>query len=189
MLHGGRALAGALAPGFIDGRTSRWSPHAPARYAVLAAQVAAGDPLDLSDDIHMLSARIAEVFAAMDGSQPSEELARLIDSLAKLRDLPDEAQSLVGEMRVALEQGKTIEKSWEEARQLFRERTKMVESQRKRDLEGGKYVTAEEMISMVRQMALAMKNRVNEHLSPDVGARLLADVSSDLAAIQGVDKG
>jgi hypothetical protein len=189
--HGGKSLVGPLAPGYLDGRASRWGPHAPKRYARLVESVAAGDALDLGDDIHMMSARIAELFEGM--GDPAEQeatgkrLARIVGKLAALKSMPEDGHRLLSDARELLETAESDRQAWSEVRVMFRERTKMVETQRKGDLQSGKYVTAEDMVGMVRNMGLALKRRVEEFLDKDTGLKLLAAVSQDLAAIQGVD--
>jgi len=191
--HGGATRVGALHPGFKTGATSRWTPHAPSRYGQLAKMVAAGDPLDLSDDIHMVSARIAELLRSVDESAGPDLIKKATNTVRKLRRklepiMDEEGFILLRELETVLGGAGKDFTVWGEVQGLFAQRVKMVESQRKRDLEGGKYVTADDMVGMVRGMGLALR-RLAERYLPDKASAdaFLTDVSSEFASIQGVD--
>jgi len=186
--HGAMARKGALVPGFKDGR---WSKYAPKRYAAMIDVVRAGDPLDLHDDIHMVSARIAELlnFVDQEGNpdfvkRVTDLLKRLIASLGPV--LTNEANDIVGELQVTMKSAARDFSLWSEVSDLFGQRVKMVESQRKRDLEGGKYITAEDAIALVNAMGIAMKRKVEAQLPKEDADRLLTDIGAEFAMIQGV---
>lgn len=186
--HGARNRKGALHPNFKDGR---WSKYAPKRYAAMIEVVRAGDPLDLHDDIHLVSARIAELLERVDeeGSpdfvkQVTGLLKRLISTLGP--SLTNEANNIVGEIQSMLKVAGKEFSLWGEVSDLFGQRVKMVESQRKRDLEGGKYVTAEDMIVMVNSMGLALKRKLEARLPKEEADSLLTDIGQEFALIQGV---
>jgi len=189
--HGGATRAGALHPRYSGGRTSRWSPFVDGRYADLARAVAFGDPLDLLDDIELTRARIASLLEGMpEGGFPdfaaALPLCGAAEAAVRSGD-PDRALRLLGDLGLVLSSARGVERSWDKVDELFGRTTKMVESQRKRNVEGGRYVLVEDAMEMFRGMAEALKRTASEILPKAQADRLLTGVNREWSAMQGVD--
>jgi hypothetical protein len=189
--HGGRTRAGAAHPGHRTGEHSRWSRHvSPARRA-LARQLASGDPLDILDDLHLLRTRVAELVEAADAhGVPDYDAAlplaaRAIAAVSRSDDAA--ALSALRELEGVLSQSRSVDAAWDRVDRFMKSTTKMIESQRKKAIEGGKFVTAEDVMEMFNQLGKSLKKRAEELLPKELGDRLLTQVGADWAAAQGVD--
>jgi hypothetical protein len=187
--HGGKTRVGALNPAYTTGRFSRF---APTRYAKLAKAVSAGDPLDLSDDINVVGARIAELMQGLDaegGSKFTERSRKLLESLyiEVEPSLTEKGAALYGQLRALYEVASRDWSSWSDIQSMFAQRLKMVESERKRALEGHKYVTAEEVVNMFKDMANSLKEVLERTVDKTTADQILTDVNRHWAAQQGVD--
>lgn len=189
--HGGNTRVGAAHPGHKDGQHSRWSRQiSPARRA-LARQLAEGDPLDILDDLHLLRTRVAELVQAADSrGVPDYDAAlplvgRAIAAVSRSDD--SAALEALRGLEGVLSQSRSVDAAWDRVDRFMKSTTKMIESQRKKAIEGGKFVTAEDVMEMFNGLGKSLKKRVEEMLPKEDGDRLLTAVGSDWAAAQGVD--
>lgn len=188
--HGGKSRAGVLSAQFKHGRFSRFAPAA--RYADLLDHVSEGDILDQSDAINVLAARAAELYRNIDDRAPVAVTSALRKLIGQLRaGMGDGATNAALDTLVSMEElldsADRDTRAWEEFRETIRDHSRAIESQRKRDVEGGKFVTAEEALEMVNSMGLALKASVERLLPKEQADALLTDVSSTWAEMTGAD--
>jgi hypothetical protein len=190
--HGGNSRTGATHPGYTDGRRSRWAPHVNAARARLMRQLAEGDPLDLLDDLDLMRSRAAELVRSADaaGVPDWERALPLCRDARKAVSAADDATALrrLGELEGVLSATRSHERAWDQIDQALKATTKMAESQRKRAVETGKFVTADDVQDMLNQLGRSLKAKVEELLPKEQGDRLLTEVGRAWDAVTQVDE-
>lgn len=189
--HGGATRTGTLHPGYRAGHQSRWAPFVGKERQRIARLVATGDPLDLYDDLLLMRTRAAEVLqAAEQCGMPDASLALpLLEKVAQAVSGADDDAALryLGDLRGVLVASRAIERAWDKLDDVMATTTKMVESQRKRAVEGKKYMTVEDAMEMINQMGAALKAKAEEILPKEKSDELLTAVGREWAAQQGID--
>lgn len=180
-MHGGKARAGALAPNFKHGRFSQFLPQ---RFSSLIEAVKHGDILDLSDDIVVVSARISEVMQRIDAGESGKLWEKAKASFGAFRQAQsdgdkDKIVSALSDLQGIFEKGAADYQAWDEVKDLFLRRTKMVESQRKRAVESHQMLAVDEVLGMMRALAESVKRHVRDPAA-------IANISADFARFSGV---
>lgn len=179
-MHGGTTKVGPLSANF---KTGRFSKYLPQRFADLFDAVSAGDVLDLTHDINVLSSRIADVLQRVDSGESGQLWALTQKAFAELKraqksgrkkDLT-EAVAALGEL---LTKGGTDQAAWAEVKELFAQRAKLVESQRKRAIETKQMMSTDEVLGMMRYLVESVKKHVRD---PEA----LSNISADFARFSG----
>lgn len=177
--HGGKSLAGALSPSFKHGRYSQFLPQ---RFSSLIEAVKHGDILDLTDDIVVVSARIADVMNRIDAGESGKLWERAKQAFAVFRAAQgdsDKSGAALAELQGIFERGAADYQAWDEVKDLFLRRTKMVESQRKRAVESHQMLAVDEVLGMMRALAESVKRHVRDPAA-------IANISADFARFSGV---
>lgn len=178
-MHGGVASVGAASPRFKHGR---YSKHMPARLLDKFKE-AQRDPdrLSLTDDIDALTARIGDLMSRVeDGESASlwkqaqatfEEFASA--QVAKDRDAAISALQKLGSL---LRRGVGDVGTWNEIKQLWKQRVRMVESERKRAIENQEMIAVEKALGLIAAVADTVKRNVTDPTA-------LANITHDLARL------
>lgn len=179
-MHGGTSKVGPLAPAFKTGRYSKFLPQ---RFAQLIEAVTQTDVLDLTDDIKVLSARIADVLSRVDSGESGslwKQARKLFDQFNVAQEAGD-ADKIVDALKrldEVLAKGAADHEAWREVGELFSQRVKMVESQRKKALEAHTMMSTDEVLGMMRFLIESVKKHVRD---PEA----LANISTDFARFSG----
>lgn len=189
-MHGGKSLVGALSPAFKHGRFSRYLPQ----LRSIIESVKRGDILDLTDDIVVMSARIGDVLQRVDSGESGSLWEKAKGTFAQFRkaqaeDDRDKILASLNELNEVFERGVQDYQAWEEVKDLFLRRTKMVESQRKRAVENHEMLALSEVTEMMRAVTEALKRAVEKHVPEDEMRRLVfTEASSEIARLYGIEQ-
>jgi hypothetical protein len=164
-MHNGGAARGIAASRFRHGR---YSASIPARLAARYAE-AATDPklLELRDEIALVDARLEDLLSRVDTGESGALWRNLMTArmelltaqktldkagqLAALRDILD----LIG-------QGHADYRAWAELANVLEQRRRLVESERKRLVEAGLMITAEQALNLMAAVMSAVKENVHD---------------------------
>lgn len=183
-MHGGKARAGALAPNF---KTGRYSQYLPQRFSELLTSVTQGDILDLTADINVISARIADVLKRVDSGESGtlwQQAKKTFDEFREAQASGDREKivTALNGLDSIFDKGAQDYAAWNEVKALFGQRTKMVESQRKRAVEAHQMMSTDEVLGMMRYLAESVKKHVRD---PEA----IANISADFARFGSVGYG
>lgn len=162
-MHGGKSLAGLASPQFKHGRYSKYLPgDMLSRY-----QEALDDTelLSLRSEIALLDARLGEQVEGLktgEGGQVWERLRATYQQLTDARQAGDGkllAQALI-ELGNLIQTGNAKEATWGGIIDLFEQRRKLVESERKRLVEMQQFITAERAMALITAVIHAVSRHV-----------------------------
>lgn len=183
--HGGRSLAGIVAPAFKDGR---YSKHLPQRLLARYAEAAQdSELLELREEVRLIDARLADVLTRVDTGESGKLWAQAQKSYLDLRAAMAKSDSglqylALNQMDEVLGEGVADWAAWTEVKSLVATRKSLVESERKRLVEAQQMMTAEQAMVFVA----ALTDTVRKHVT-DRDA--LAAISADLARLLSVNTG
>ena len=173
-MHGGASLAGPASPSFQHGKYSKYLPHRMlARYHEAEADE---DLLALRADIALIDTRLVDLLQRVDDGESGQlwralhrayatvEAARRGGDVAALHVALDGLSGLI-------ERGYADQGAWSEVMGLIERRRKLVESERKRQIE------AQQMIAVADAMALMgiLIQSVKEHVTDPVALRAVTE--------------
>jgi len=185
-MHGGKTPKGIASPLWNAGRTNRYLP------ARLLERVkeALDDPalLSLRNEIAVLDARMTELYGRIDQGGATEnwtEARRLMRAFQRARDAnPRDAAGMVehfGKLEALILDQAHEGSVWWELRQLWDDRRRLVESERKRRVEEGHMLPREQVLAFYTQLGAAVAEEVS---SPEERQRVTNRMMS-LLMIQG----
>lgn len=171
--HGGKSLAGALSPVY---KTGRWSKYLPQRFDKLLS-AADGDLLDLTDDIAVIAQRIADVLKRVDTGESGTLWQKARETFDEFREAQADGDRekiviALNALDSIFNRGAADYAAWNEVKALFGQRTKMVESQRKRAVEAHQMIATDEALEIMRYLAESVKRHVTDPAT-------LANISAD----------
>lgn len=137
-MHGGKALKGVAVHNYKHGRHSKYMP---AGLMNMYEEARADERrLELDEEIALVDTRMSDTLQSITAGATHEawgDIRDLIDQLLDARDngLPMNADALMDELKETVEQKFAADRSWGDLMQLTDTRRKLVESQRKREIE------------------------------------------------------
>ena len=176
-MHGGKTPRGAASPHFKHGRYSRYlHPSLQERYAESVTDM---QLLALKDEIAILDVRASQLVGRLESGETEglwAEGRRLIKAVQANKG-GAKAAELLRELFDIIERGAASESCWSELGDLFQDRRRLVESERKRMVEMQLYITAEQFTMLVEGIAKVLRENVHD---VEVLARVLDGI--DLVA-------
>jgi hypothetical protein len=180
-VHGGKVPAGIASPSF---KTGRYSKHLPARL-VASYEATLNDPdrLALDDGLALLDARLEELLGRLTtGESPGRwaALGRAWDAFEAARDdgddaAADRALAEVGRL-IASADARADEATWAAVERVLLERRKLVDTERRRLLDGHDVLTAQQAMALIGAVQAAVVRHV-----PDPAAR--AAIAGEVARL------
>jgi hypothetical protein len=166
-MHGGATPTGAAAGSFKHGRNSKYITAIPGRIKNdFIALRKRDDQLRLNDDIALIDARLNDVLLRVDSGEAGAlwiDLKKAHQAFKAARasgDVPKMTERLF-EMEAAIEKGVTDWQAWGEVKSLIEQRRRLVESERKREIEQQELLTGKEAASLFN----ALLSIVNENVT------------------------
>lgn len=176
--HGGKTPGGALAGAF---KTGRYSKHLPTRL-LARYNDALLDPniLELNDEIALVDARIHDLLERIDTGESASLLFTMQDTFREFQTA-NAKHDLEGARNALSSIGNLITKGiadyavWNEVNGAVEQRRRLVESQRKRDVEAEQYINATQ--------AMLLLGRLEDIIRRYVPADAYAEVSQELRTL------
>lgn len=169
VFHGGKSPRGIDHPHFVHGRYSKYLPR-----NLLTKYIEAQEDDDLYSlrpEISLLDARIASLVEQLtmgDGSKFIEDIEKLLMTLQGFI-LVDEEDRTEEDLKVisdkltgVLSEAKNERRRWQEIYDVIDNRRKLVESDRKRELEAQKYITEKQAQLMMQVIISVIRNNVDD---------------------------
>src|SRR3990167_1230909 len=163
--HGGASRKGIAASNFKDGRHSKYLPtRMHERYQNALAD---NDLLNLSEEIAILDARLADVLQTADNGATGELYADLLESVVNM-ELAIRLQNSASfamhlrEIRQLIEQAAKDNKAWVEAQSLIQQRRALVESERKRLVQAEQTLQVNEALAFADLLLLSVREVIHD---------------------------
>lgn len=184
-MHGGKTPVGAAASQF---KTGRYSKHLPARLAGRYEESSKDvELLELRAEVSLVDSRLAELLHRLDTNEAGhwwKELKRI-----HVEYMDAERKAEIPLMRFWLsEWGRVINSGltdyalWEEIQGILEQRRRLVESERKREVEMHQTITAERAMLLIG----ALTNIIQSHVTDP---RILAAIAADTRKLITVEPG
>jgi len=162
-IHGGQSLRGVASPKFKSGRHSKYLPKG----IVKRYEESLNDPrlLELRDDIAMIDARITEVIGADEPlSDTWKELARIRRQfeVARRDGHAGRVVSTAILMSNLVARGARTHNTWEEVAKLVEQRRRLVESERKREVDADSMLTVEQVGAILGAVLESLRRNVSD---------------------------
>lgn len=180
-MHGGKSLAGPASGSFKHGRYSRYLPERLlARYHESEADP---EKLALDAELAVIDARLAEVLQRVDSGETGSLWTELRTKWHVMEQALASGDAAFGpamqEVGTLISRGHADRIAWNDVVTLIRERTKLVESERKRRVEMQQMVSVEHATALLALLVDA----VRQHVQDDEALRA---VQSEYARLTGV---
>ena len=183
-MHGGKSLAGIASPRLKTGEYSRYltTLDGKLRDRFLEAQKNP-DILSLSPDIYMLDARIEDVMSRVLQGESGERwrvALTAFDEFASAQADKNREGALAALTKLSnlLRSGVADYTAWDEVKDLWKHRTRLVESERKRLIESRQMMAVDVMLVLASALAAAVKRHVT---NADTLAAIQRDVDRSTA--------
>lgn len=166
-LHGGRSLRGEDAPGYKDGRTSRWAALPPQLLDRFEQSLADERLLDLQPDIALLDAMVWKACESM-GEATREQFKTALAAYRELqaaRTTPT-VNAAMAKLGAALTAGHTVTQALEDTSRLIERKAKVVKTHQQMQIDAGDLMPTRRVSLLLGLMA----NLVREYI-PDVEQR------------------
>lgn len=185
-VHGGLTPSGVASANWKHGRYSKAIPtRLMERY-----QASESDPelLNLRSDIALVDARISELLGSVDVGESGRlwrDLGKLRkDFLVAQREKDQDAMaSVLTELLNTVGRGAQDWERWQEIADFLERRRRLVESEQKRLVAMQQMVTAEQAMTLVTTLGLAVREIVLEHVDADTGRAILSKVQQELIRV------
>ncbi len=190
--HGGRSLAGVASPALKTGRYSKILPtRLLARYEAAQADP---DLLRLDAEIALLDTRLAEVLAELSTEDTTARWSALRLAWADVQTILTDPDAPPLALRVKLRgvdqllsQPYPNAHVWTEVQTWVQARRKLVESERKHQVEAQQMVRLDAVMTLLTAMAVAVKDHVTDPIALQAisatYARLTAGVGAAVAVV------
>lgn len=174
-MHGGKSLTGAAAPAF---KTGRWSKNLPPR--LRERYDAAHDDqelLALKDEIALTDARIEDLIQRVDIGEAGalwRKAAKLMEEFHEANgrdDAADRQFRILAELEATITEGVSDYAAWDEVNKMIGQRTKLVEAERKRQVELQQMIPVEQAMVLLAQIT----NIVQRHVTDRAVRAAIAD--------------
>jgi hypothetical protein len=166
-MHGGATPVGIAAGNFKTGKHSKYFTAIPGRIASdFAALRERDDLLRLNDEIALIDSRLLDVLRRVDTGEAGALWAEVLKAHAAFKvaraagNVADMSKRLA-ELESAIDKGITDWQAWNEVKALIDQRRRLVESERKREVEQQQVLTAKEAAMLLN----ALLSIVNEHVT------------------------
>jgi hypothetical protein len=164
-MHNGGAARGVAASRFLHGR---YSAAIPARLAERYRD-AEHDPrlLELRDEVALIDARIGDLLTRVDTGESGALWQHLTTARMELMaakragDFRGQGEAL-NRILDLIGQGHTDYRAWGELASVLEQRRRLVESERKRLVEAGLMITAEQALALIGAVMQAVKEHVHD---------------------------
>lgn len=166
-LHGGRQKRGIERANWKGStrRADRISAALPKRLGE-RFQLAKSDPelLQLESDIALVDTRLEELLQLVDAGESGQLWARVQSAFTAfcIHRGTEKETTAFDALEEAIEAGATDRESWEEIVGLLEKRRKLVESERKRQVEMSQMLTAEAAMTLFATLAAAVRRHVSD---------------------------
>ena len=162
-MHGAGTPRGQASPHYVDGR---YSKELPSRLRERYDQ-AASDPdlLVLRSDISLLDVRLGELVASLDSVGAPARLATIQRAAGAYRDAmgTDKEDPALAHLLSTIDAGTVDDDAtWETIMASLEQRRKLVESERKRLVELGQMVTAEQLLVLLDRTVAIIQRHVSD---------------------------
>lgn len=181
--HGGKTPTGIASPHF---RTGRHSKYLPTRM-LQTYEAALTDPrlLELHAEIALLDSRLAELLGKVDTGESGALWEALGAAYRDLQRARNDAKAFAVALTVLgglITQGAGDAAAWAEIARLVQDRRRLVESERKRQVEMQQMVSIQQGLALVAALADSVKRHVSD-------PRILGAIQTDLARLLTADAG
>lgn len=183
-MHGGKSLKGIASPTFKDGKHSKYIAAIPGRIKKDFEQLRERDDLlRLNDDIALIDTRILDVLRRVDAGDGAiwKEIEKAHRAYLAARKSGDDdlIEQRITELSAVIERGVTDYQAWAEVKSLIEQRRRLVESERKRELEEQEVLTAREAAALFN----ALLSIIVEHVTdPSTRQRIQTAVTGLIAS-------
>lgn len=164
-MHNGGAARGVAASRFLHGR---YSSSIPARLAARYAE-AEHDPrlLELRDEVALIDARLEDLLGRVDTGESGAIWQRLMAARMELLEAQrtNDRRGQLDNLRVILDligQGHADYRAWAEVGGILEQRRRLVESERRRLVEAGLMISAEQALALIGAVMQAVKEHVHD---------------------------
>jgi len=164
-MHGGNALKGVAAPGFKDGRYSRYLPgRLLERYHAAEADV---DLLNLSAEIALLDARLADLLKRVDSGEAGKVWKAAQKTNADIQKAyldKDYGQLMISvrELDLLIGEGLADHEAWYEIQTLLDQRRRFAETERKRRIDMERMIPIEQATTLATALLHSVKRNVTD---------------------------
>ena len=185
--HGGKSLAGPAHPNWKGGRTSKYMP----RRLLERYEASMNDPdlMNLTNEISIVDARIAEIMERLDDEQTSHaawmELRDLWKQFMKgVRSGDTDLQNkMLPLIHNSIDGGATQEQIWEDVYKAVNNRRRLVDTERKRLQALEQNITIEQCLLLVAGTVNALKEVVYQFAEPEIARKIIAAASDEYKLI------
>lgn len=196
-IHGGKSLKGEAHPAWKGVRPTKYAHLLPEDAQRIYEHVAAVDEwASLREDMDILAARLGVLFKQMKDAEaepPSQLWARALRSFNSLQRGVAAKDNVAilraqAELRDVLEAGASQSQAWDEVRKVMMDRVKIVESERKRQVEMREVATKEQLGALFYVVAEIVRDLVPVENKPRA-ATLLKRIMPGGAAQSALEAG
>lgn len=172
--HGGASRRGIASPSFKNGKHSKYLPtRMQERYHEALAD---NDLLNLSAEIAILDARLADLLQTADNGATGELYTDLLETVENLGVAIRTGNSAgfshwLAEQRRLLEAAQHDHKAWNEAQSVIQQRRALVESERKRRVQAEQTLQVNEALAFADALLLSVREVISD---PDQLTRIQA---------------
>ncbi len=184
-LHGGATPTGIASPHTVTGRYSKYLPtRLMERYADARTDAAL---LELREEVALVDARLADVLGRVDAGESGATWRKLGECFAKFKKAQHvkdtvEAMAALLELDNLITAGVSDYAAWDEVQQLLEQRRRLVESERKRQVEMQQMITSERALLLFTAISETIKKHVTDRAT-------LSLIAADLNRLVGVSSG
>lgn len=175
-MHGGKTPVGTAASQF---KTGRYSKYLPARLAGRYQESQADTKLlELREEVSLVDSRLADLLSRVDTNEAGywwKELQRIhreYHEAVKKSDIAAMSKSLA-ELWHIIQSGVSDYAAWNEVYGVLEQRRKLVESERKREVEMHQTITAERAMLLIGALTGIIQSHVTDN---GIRAAIAADV-------------
>lgn len=180
--HGGRSPQGIAAAAL---KTGRYSKHLPTRM-LADYEGAKRDPelLALQDEIALIDARLVDLLKRVDTGESGATWKQLKDEFAEFQKLlaagkTADSKTVLYTITGLITKGVSDDAAWADVRSVVNQRTRLVESERKRLVEMQQMIGADQAMLLVRALVSAVREHVRDPailraITDDLGRLALA---------------
>jgi len=164
-IHGGKSLAGIVAPAYKDGRYSKYIPdRLKVRYEAAREDSAI---LALRDDISLVDARLTDLLGRVDTGESGALWSKLKEqrialSVAQRTEDRKGQADAINAILSLIDQGHADYRAWSELQAALEQRKRLVESERKRLVEMQQMITAAQAQLLLQSMLDSVKEHVRD---------------------------
>jgi hypothetical protein len=180
-LHGGKSPKGIESPSFKHGRYSKYLPSRLAARYTEAQQ----DPalLELRAEIALIDTRLTDVLERLDKGESGALWTLIASEFDKFKKAQvvkdtDEARSALSALDSLFTEGIGDYAAWKEVSELVEQRRKLVESERKHEVETQQMLSTEQALSLIG----SIHETIRRHVADSAARQLIA---ADLARLVG----